>query len=161
MPRISMSGSSGARRSRSPAWFMRSIRSPGRASRIWSALAWICSSRTVSMGGAGAWPRWRWSGAAGGPRASEAEREGRGLGHHGSVPGRIEHEFDLDPLDMGQGAQLLADFLAEDGPHAAAGGGQGHADLDQQPAFVVVGQDLAGIDQAQLHDVDGDLGVVA
>ena len=47
----------------------------------------------------------------------------------------------------------------EDRAHAAAGGGEGHLDLDVLRAVGVF--ELAEVDEAEVDDVDGDLGVVA
>src|SRR5690606_8920684 len=86
--------------------------------------------------------------------------QARGLGHHVPGPRRVEHQLDVG-LDHGRDHfQLAAHVVHEDVAHAASGGGQGHAHLDQALAVVAMG-DPGLVDQAEIDDVDRDLRIEA
>ena len=72
-------------------------------------------------------------------------------------PRRIEDDFDFDGGDAGEGSDdLLAvgDELRAGGAHGA---GHGHVDLDVRLPFGR--EQIDGVDQAEVHDVDEQLGV--
>src|SRR5690606_29532494 len=76
-------------------------------------------------------------------------------------PGRVEGQVDVRALDAWQARDLGLDVVGEDLAHAAARRGQGHRDLDDLAAAARLLADLAAVDEAEVDDVDGDLGVVA
>ncbi len=55
--------------------------------------------------------------------------------------------------------ELAAHVLDQDRPHAAGRRGERHLDADVALAVLLVGADRAVVDQAELDDVDRDLGV--
>src|SRR5262245_43893629 len=78
------------------------------------------------------------------------------VGHHVLVPGRIEGELDVhlpDPLHVL--LEDVVDLLLDARPDGAEGGGQGNHHLD---VLLVLDVDL--VDQAEVDDVDPQLGVV-
>src|SRR5580700_4658748 len=82
------------------------------------------------------------------------------LGHHGLVPGRIEGELHLDLAHGWNALNLIAHVVDQDIAHAAPRGGEGDLDFHRARA-VRVRFDLAFVHEAQVHDVDRDLRVVA
>src|SRR5512146_655149 len=86
--------------------------------------------------------------------------EPRLFGHHALVPGGIERQLDARFPYGGDALDLVPDVVDQDLAHAAAGGGEGQAHLDGSGA-ILVGLDGTVVHQAQVHDVDRDLRVVA
>ncbi len=82
------------------------------------------------------------------------------FGDHGLVPGGVPDQLDFGFVHAGEGFDLGFGFLGEDGAHAATGGGEGHFDGDEGAVGVARG-DLAIVDEAEVNDVHGNLGVVA
>jgi hypothetical protein len=78
--------------------------------------------------------------------------------HAAGVPRGIEDNLHVYLLHFRQARELVFDVSLKDITHAAAGSGHGHFYIDFFPAFVR--SYVAGVDQAQIYDVDGDLGVV-
>lgn len=79
---------------------------------------------------------------------------------HGLVPRRVEGNLDDGFPDARHCLDLVLDVGGDDAAHAAARRGQRHVDLDDLLAVAGV-LHLAAIDQAEVDDVDGYLGVVA
>src|SRR6266849_2619590 len=91
-------------------------------------------------------------------RSHPAELEPGGVRHPGRVPGWIPDDLDVDPPDAGNALHLAPDILLEHVAHAAPGRGHGHLDLDPVAALRQR-HGLAVIDEAEVHEVDGDLRV--
>src|SRR3569623_1246113 len=86
--------------------------------------------------------------------------QARRLGHATLVPLRLKHQHNIDVGDIGHALHFAGDVGLQEGSHAAAGRGERHLDVD---AVAALGQwhDVAFVDEAELDDVDGNLGVVA
>src|SRR5215472_16698058 len=93
-------------------------------------------------------------------RSHHSELQLRGVGHHLQAPRRIEHDLDVGLAHVRHGHELRLDVFAEDVAHAAARRGEGELDVDLL-ATVRERRQGAAIDEAEVHDIDGDLGVVA
>src|ERR1700756_239733 len=78
--------------------------------------------------------------------------------HAAGVPRRIEDNLHVYLLHFRQAREFVFDVSLKDIAHATAGSSHGHFYIDFFPAFV--SSYVAGVDQAQIYDVDGDLGVV-
>ena len=89
----------------------------------------------------------------------EAEDFAAGLGDHGLVPGGVPDDFDAGLFDGGKVEEFLLGVAGDGGAHAATGGGEGHFDEDM---VVAGGQggDAEVVDEAEVHDVDGDFRIV-
>jgi hypothetical protein len=90
----------------------------------------------------------------------DAELHFAGFGDHGLVPWGVPDELHGGFVYAGEGLDLGLGLLGEYGTHAASGGGEGHLDGDLCAA-ICGGGDLAIVDEAEVDDVYGDLGVVA
>src|SRR5918992_4483331 len=95
---------------------------------------------------------------ADGPSGRSEVPEGRLglLGHHLGGPGRTEHHLALDVLDPGEAREQLVHLGFDHGPDRAAHRREGVRDVN--PPLIRVDVDL--VHQAQIHDVDPELGVV-
>ncbi len=76
------------------------------------------------------------------------------------VPRRIPHQFNVGASDAWQVGDALARFGGEDGAHAASWCGEGHCDVHFFACDVVCVFGGDAVDQAEVHDVDGDFGVI-
>lgn len=81
------------------------------------------------------------------------------FGDHGLVPGRVPDDLDDSFFHAGKVKKFLLGVAGDGCTHAAAGRGQGHLDGDEA---VAAGQrlDVKIIDETEVDDVDGNLGVV-
>ena len=83
----------------------------------------------------------------------------RRLGHHALVPRRIPDELDVRLVNRFERDEFVLHVLREHRTHAAAGRGQSHFHV----GLVIVradGREVAIVNQAKVHDVDGNLRVV-
>ena len=64
-------------------------------------------------------------------------------------------------LHAWQGQHLVAHFIGNGFAHAAAGGGERHVDYHLHIAVGINGGDFTAVNQAQIHDIDGDFRVEA
>src|ERR1022692_134688 len=94
------------------------------------------------------------------PSLQHAGLQPRLIRHHGVVPRRVEHQFDIDTCYGRNDLHLVANVLNQDLAHTAAGRGQGHFDVDGSRRILVL-DDSAFINQPQVDDVYRDLWVIA
>src|SRR5437879_525679 len=93
------------------------------------------------------------------PPSEQPQLQPGRLGHLVRSPGWIEDDLDVELADPREAADLSLHVLLEDLTHPAAGGGEGHADLDA-PVAVGEGERFDAVDQPEIDDVDRDLRIV-
>ena len=89
-------------------------------------------------------------------RSEHPELKFGGIGHLAAVPGRIENDLDACVSDAGNRSHLLLHVGRQLLGGWAVGRSERHADVNG-----ALGGDGHAVDQPELVDVDGDLGVVA
>src|SRR6266849_8132975 len=132
-------------------WWSRTDSQPGSSWRSSSAIRSAPSGGTPPRQGTHCW-------SARAMASHPAELEPGSVRHPARVPGRIPDDLDVDPPDAGNALHLAPDVLLEHVAHAAPGRGHGHLDLDPVAALRQR-HGLAVIDEAEVHEVDGDLRV--
>src|SRR4051812_28544981 len=75
------------------------------------------------------------------------------------MPGRVPNDFDIGFFHTGQTHKALLGIASDHTTHAAAGGGESHFHRDRASAGGKW-DDFHVIDETEIDDVDGDLGVV-
>src|SRR3569623_1142592 len=86
--------------------------------------------------------------------------QARRLGHAALIPLRLEHQLNVDIGDVRHALHFTGDVALQNRTHAATGRGERHLDVD---AIAALGQwhHVAFVDEAELDDIDGNLGVIA
>src|SRR5215472_4365697 len=88
--------------------------------------------------------------------SAEVQLEARRLGHHAGIPWGVPNDLHLGLLDARERAHFFLDFRGQATRDGAHGRSERHPDLHG-----VLRAHVHLVDQAELVDVDGDLGVVA
>ena len=81
---------------------------------------------------------------------------------HGLVPCGLPSDADIGGSYTGDEKNFGFGVFGDGGPHPAAGGGQGHGHVDAVGGRSDVGSllDIHRVNEAEIHDVDGDFRVV-
>src|SRR6202165_6045037 len=80
--------------------------------------------------------------------------------HHGLVPGRVEHQFDIRSRNRRDYLHFVAHVLDQYLAHSAARRRQGHLDVDRAGRIFVLA-DIAFVNQPQVDDIDRNFRVIA
>ena len=96
---------------------------------------------------------------AGWMQSGEAQDFTAGFRDHRLVPGRVPDDFDAGCFDAGEVEELLLRIARDGRTHTATGGGEGHFDKDLI-ATGGQGLDAEVVNETEVHNVDGDFGVV-